>query len=131
MLARAKAKVGLDGLQRAPPDDVDATTLQNMTAQEASTWILTRTPTSFQRMMAANFSNGFERDEGQLKRNNADETKWTNPLEIQLPYAPSMKMYCVYGHGKETEVWAVPLYPKLLARTNLLPAFILVCTRRI
>lgn len=22
----------------------------------------------------------------------------------RLPYAPSMKIYCVYGHGKETEV---------------------------
>jgi phospholipid:diacylglycerol acyltransferase len=30
--------------------------------------------------------------------------KWTNPLEVQLPNAPSMKIYCLYGHGKETEV---------------------------
>jgi len=32
-----------------------------------------------------------------------DHAKWTNPLEVRLPYAPSMKIYCVYGHGKETE----------------------------
>jgi hypothetical protein len=83
----------------------DGEPLQNMTARDAGTWILTRTPTAFQRMMEGNYSNGFERDTAQLIRNNADPTKWSNPLEIQLPKAPSMKMYCVYGHGKETEVY--------------------------
>jgi hypothetical protein len=32
-----------------------------------------------------------------------DHTKWTNPLEIELPRAPHMRIYCLYGHGKETE----------------------------
>ncbi|KAI0644719.1 LACT-domain-containing protein [Trametes meyenii] len=77
--------------------------LFNMTSNEAGTWILERTPVSFQKMMASNYSFGIERDEERLKANNVDFTKWSNPLEIQLPYAPSMKMYCVYGHGKETE----------------------------
>ncbi|EIW62959.1 LACT-domain-containing protein [Trametes versicolor FP-101664 SS1] len=77
--------------------------LFNMTSTEAGTWILERTPTTFQKMLASNYSFGLERDVEKLKANNLDFTKWTNPLEIQLPYAPSMKMYCVYGHGKETE----------------------------
>jgi phospholipid:diacylglycerol acyltransferase len=55
-------------------------------------------------MIATNFSFGIERDEAVLKANDADHTKWSNPLEVQLPHAPSMKIYCVYGHGKETEV---------------------------
>jgi phospholipid:diacylglycerol acyltransferase len=55
-------------------------------------------------MVATNYSFGFEKDEKQLKKNAADHTKWTNPLEVTLPLAPSMKIYCVYGHGKETEV---------------------------
>jgi len=80
-----------------------AADIWNMTADDATSWILKRTPTSFQKMMATNFSVGIERNEKQLKKNNQDSTKWTNPLEIQLPYAPSLKMYCVYGHGKETE----------------------------
>ncbi|MDP2325993.1 MAG: hypothetical protein Q8N51_18480, partial [Gammaproteobacteria bacterium] len=29
--------------------------------------------------------------------------KWTNVLETPLPYAPSMKVYCMYGVGKPTE----------------------------
>ncbi|KAI0364420.1 LACT-domain-containing protein [Pilatotrama ljubarskyi] len=77
--------------------------LFNMTSSAAGTWILERTPVSFQKMMASNYSFGIERDVEKLKANNADFTKWTNPLEIQLPHAPSMKIYCVYGHGKETE----------------------------
>ena len=77
----------------------------------------------WQKMMATNYSFGIERDEEALKRNNFDHTKWSNPLEhrcvlfqvqvviwssfdilTRLPIAPSMKLYCVYGHGKETEV---------------------------
>jgi len=76
---------------------------KNMTADEAGTWILEHTPTSFQKMMATNYSCGIERDEKQLKKNNDDPTKWSNPLEASLPNAPSMKLFCVYGHGKETE----------------------------
>ncbi|KAI8992928.1 LACT-domain-containing protein [Trametes punicea] len=77
--------------------------LFNMTSSQAGTWTLERTPESFQKMMATNYSFGIERDVEKLKANNLDFTKWTNPLEIQLPHAPSMKIYCVYGHGKETE----------------------------
>jgi len=54
-------------------------------------------------MLEMNYSYGIERDEEQLRRNDADFRKWSNPLEVRLPYAPSMKIYCVYGHGKETE----------------------------
>jgi len=28
---------------------------------------------------------------------------WSNPLESPLPYAPKMKIYCMYGIGKKTE----------------------------
>lgn len=55
-------------------------------------------------MLATNFSYGIEKDEEKLKANDLDHTKWTNPLESRLPNAPSMKFFCVYGHGKDTEV---------------------------
>jgi phospholipid:diacylglycerol acyltransferase len=32
-----------------------------------------------------------------------DSESWNNPLVTPLPYAPSMKMYCLYGVGIETE----------------------------
>ncbi|WVW84254.1 hypothetical protein I302_106284 [Kwoniella bestiolae CBS 10118] len=75
----------------------------NLTLNEAGPYVLTHTPPSFQRMMESNYSVGFERDEEQLKKNDRDHTKWSNPLEVRLPEAPSMKIYCLYGHGKETE----------------------------
>ncbi|KAJ3784308.1 phospholipid:diacylglycerol acyltransferase [Lentinula aff. detonsa] len=77
--------------------------VKNMTSEMAGEWILEHTPSSFQKMMATNYSFGMERDEEALNRNDLDHTKWTNPLEVKLPNAPSMKMFCVYGHGKETE----------------------------
>ncbi|KAG1794325.1 Lecithin:cholesterol acyltransferase-domain-containing protein [Suillus plorans] len=76
---------------------------RNMTADDASTWILERTPSTFQKMIWTNYSFGIERNERVLKKNALDPRKWSNPLEVQLPNAPSMKMICVYGHGKETE----------------------------
>ncbi|KAJ3517266.1 hypothetical protein NLJ89_g617 [Agrocybe chaxingu] len=85
----------------ALPDNDPET--RNMTAEDASNWILEHTPSTFQKMLQTNYSYGIERDERQLKRNDADHRKWSNPLEVRLPNAPSMKIYCVYGHGKETE----------------------------
>ncbi|KAF4567493.1 hypothetical protein EYR36_011115 [Pleurotus pulmonarius] len=79
--------------------------VKNMTADEAGTWILEHTPSSFQKMIGTNYSYGIERDEAMLDKNDLDHTKWANPLEARhvLPRAPSMKIYCVYGHGKDTE----------------------------
>jgi len=33
--------------------------------------------------MQSNYSNGIERDEAALIRNNQDHRKWTNPLEVR------------------------------------------------
>ncbi|CDO75696.1 hypothetical protein BN946_scf184585.g9 [Trametes cinnabarina] len=57
--------------------------LFNMTSNQAGTWILERTPVSFQKMLETNYSFGIERDVEKLKANNLDFKKWTNPLEIQ------------------------------------------------
>jgi phospholipid:diacylglycerol acyltransferase len=42
---------------------------------EASPYILTHTPSSFQRMIQTNYSYGFETDEEQLKANDRDHRK--------------------------------------------------------
>ncbi|KAE8270998.1 hypothetical protein A4X09_0g1314 [Tilletia walkeri] len=76
---------------------------RNSTATNATTYLLQHAPSAFQVMLDSNYSNGFERNEAQLKRNAKDLRKWTNPLEVQLPNAPSMKIFCFYGTGKSTE----------------------------
>ena len=47
-----------------------------------------------QRMMESNYSNGIERDEEQLARNDHDPTKWTNPLEVR--YVCPVVLHCTY-----------------------------------
>ncbi|SPC65375.1 probable LRO1 - a lecithin cholesterol acyltransferase-like gene, mediates diacylglycerol esterification [Ustilago sp. UG-2017b] len=75
----------------------------NLTATEAHNFMLQHAPSSFQKMLATNYSHGIERDSEKLVANNQDHTKWSNPLEAILPNAPSMKLYCIYGVGKPTE----------------------------
>ncbi|CDZ96443.1 phospholipid:diacylglycerol acyltransferase [Phaffia rhodozyma] len=75
----------------------------NLTVTESNAFMLQHTPMPFQKMYGTNYSSGIEADIDQLRKNNQDHTKWTNPLEIQLPNAPSLKIFCMYGHGKETE----------------------------
>jgi len=55
----------------------------NLTIDEASPYILTHTPSAFQRMIESNYTYGFENDEGKLKENNGDHRTWSNPLEVQ------------------------------------------------
>lgn len=71
-----------------------------MTAEDAGTFILEHTPSSFQvcrkhtvlhrllivynqKMLSTNYSNGIEKDDKVLKKNDGDHTKWSNPLEIR------------------------------------------------
>ncbi|EKM80728.1 hypothetical protein AGABI1DRAFT_71227 [Agaricus bisporus var. burnettii JB137-S8] len=93
----------LIAFRRNPIENDDEVPSKNMTADETSDWILKHMPSSFQKMVATNYSFGIERDERELEKNNHDHRKWSNPLEVQLPKAPSMKIYCVYGVGKDTE----------------------------
>lgn len=72
-------------------------------------------------MLGTNFSYGIEKNEKKLKANDRDHTKWTNPLESRLPNAPSMKFFCVYGHGKDTEVCHLAQNAGSGAYNNILP----------
>ncbi|BEJ02371.1 hypothetical protein CcaverHIS631_0701660 [Cutaneotrichosporon cavernicola] len=80
-----------------------STIYPNLTAEETVPYILEHTSDTYQRMFESNYSVGFETDPRQLRKNAKDHSKWSNPLEVELPQAPSMKIYCLYGHGKETE----------------------------
>lgn len=54
------------------------------------------------RLAYSNSSTGIA-SPAQARQNERDPTSWTNPLQVPLPRAPSMKMYCLYGFGKDTE----------------------------
>lgn len=69
----------------------------NLTADESTIWTLQHTPYNWQKMIHTNYSIGMERDEEQLKRNNEDHRKWTNPLEIQYAYPGRSVLFGVKG----------------------------------
>lgn len=75
----------------------------NLSADAALTWLLQHTPSTFQRMVQTNYSNGMSFDEEEIQRNNQEPRTWSNPLEAALPNAPSMKVISLYGVGKPTE----------------------------
>lgn len=76
---------------------------KKLTMDEVYPWLAMHTDKYFQRMLHTNYSYGIERDPRKLRANNKDPTKWANPLEVTLPHAPNMKIYCIYGWNKPTE----------------------------
>lgn len=90
----------LEAREDGQPDHVPTA---NLTLTAGAPYLLTHTSPDYQRMFDRNYSIGFETDPKKLKANGRDHRKWSNPLEVELPHAPSMKIYCLYGHGKETE----------------------------
>ena len=62
----------------APADEKELshhTVSPNLTMDDASNYVLTHTPSAFQRMIATNYSYGFETDEKKLKANDRDHRK--------------------------------------------------------
>jgi phospholipid:diacylglycerol acyltransferase len=77
--------------------------VRNHTCSSGVHFLQKHTPNKFSEMLTRNYSFGIVTDEEQMQHIKEDRTKWTNVLESQLPNAPDMKIYCLYGYGKETE----------------------------
>lgn len=77
---------------------------KNISAEDALPFLLSHAPSWYQQSVYYNYSNGIEYDAKKIAWNGLhDPRTWTNPLEVALPYAPSMKMVVLYGEGKPTE----------------------------
>ncbi|KAJ1657558.1 phospholipid:diacylglycerol acyltransferase [Dispira simplex] len=78
--------------------------LTNATMDDALMLLNRSTSTNFRRRVYSEYSFGVETDPIVLSANSQDRpATWANPLESQLPNAPSTKIYCLYGVGKGTE----------------------------
>jgi phospholipid:diacylglycerol acyltransferase len=73
----------------------------NQTLDDVMMLLGSWTDEHFQRRMTADYSFGLATSLHDMEPDNP--RSWTNTLELQLPRAPSMKIYCLYGVGKETE----------------------------
>ncbi|KAK6500651.1 hypothetical protein TWF506_003416 [Arthrobotrys conoides] len=76
---------------------------RNMTVTGAINHLLQTSEPWFRDQILGSYSHGVAWSVPEAKENEADPKKWINPLEVPLPYAPSMKIYCFYGVGKGTE----------------------------
>jgi len=59
--------------------------------------------TNYKNFLKSTYSHDIAFTEEEIEANKNDETKWNNPLEVSLPYAPDMNIYCLYGINKPTE----------------------------
>lgn len=76
---------------------------KNLTMSESIDYLLSQGDANFRKRVERNYSFGLAKTTKELKDNENDPRKWTNPLEVTLPNAPNMKIYCFYGVGSPTE----------------------------
>lgn len=76
---------------------------QNLTVARGLEYLLNNSDPWFRKQVLRSYSHGVAHTKKEVEANEKIQSKWVNPLESRLPYAPSMKIYCFYGIGKETE----------------------------
>ena len=76
---------------------------KNLTMSESIDYLLSQGDANFRKRVERNYSFGLAKTTKELQDNENDPRKWTNPLEVTLPNAPNMKIYCFYGVGSPTE----------------------------
>ncbi|KAG2208306.1 hypothetical protein INT47_006162 [Mucor saturninus] len=86
-----------------PSDSSTDPLIRNYTVSGAIDLLLNNADEQFANHLHSNYSYGVTTNLKQLKANDNDPTKWSNPLESRLPNAPDMKIYCFYGIGTPTE----------------------------
>lgn len=82
---------------------VDDDQVNNYSIDEALDLLYQTANGEYTQMLTTNYSMGISVSKKELEKNNLDPSKWSNPLESQLPIAPSMHIYCLYGVGLSTE----------------------------
>jgi phospholipid:diacylglycerol acyltransferase len=78
-------------------------TSQNLTVGNILPYLYSHSEEWYKNMIESSFSHGVAHTSAEIEKNQNDPKKWVNPLETRLPLAPSLKIYCFYGIGKDTE----------------------------
>ncbi|KAK9479298.1 Lecithin:cholesterol acyltransferase-domain-containing protein [Lipomyces japonicus] len=76
---------------------------KNLTVAESIEFLYSQAPHWFRDRIKENYSFGLAKTRQELVANENDYRKWVNPLEVALPNAPDLKIFCFYGIGKPTE----------------------------
>lgn len=83
--------------------DDNSTLLSNMTMKDAIDYVYENSPGWLQKRIADQYTFGYAKTQKELDQNELHHSHWSNPLEVALPKAPSMKIYCLYGINNPTE----------------------------
>ncbi|QLL31052.1 hypothetical protein HG536_0A08690 [Torulaspora globosa] len=75
----------------------------NLTMQESIDMMLKLSPDWLQKRVEDQYSFGYAKTPAELQENELHHSHWANPLEVPLPLAPNLKIYCIYGVGNPTE----------------------------
>ncbi|SCU80271.1 LADA_0B06106g1_1 [Lachancea dasiensis] len=84
-------------------DSVDAYHSKGYNMEDALDLIMDISPPWLQARVRDQYSFGYAESERELRDNEGHHSHWTNPLEVPLPNAPDLKIYCMYGVGNPTE----------------------------
>lgn len=76
---------------------------RNLSMDGALDFMFSQTPAWFNDRVKNMYSLGIARTRKEVEANDNDPSKWSNPLEVALPNAPEMKIFSLYGVGKNTE----------------------------
>jgi len=78
-------------------------TKKNLTVSDSLPYLFNHSEQWYVDMVTSSYSHGVAHTKAEVERNQFLPSKWINPLETRLPLAPSLKIYCFYGTGKDTE----------------------------
>lgn len=81
----------------------DSLLQNNLTMEGSIDVMLDLSPRWLQERISAQYSFGYAKTPKELTKNDKHHSHWSNPLEVPLPNAPDMKIYCIYGINNPTE----------------------------
>lgn len=83
--------------------DGNSTFNNNLTMEDAIDVMLELSPTWLRDRINDQYSFGYAKTAKELQENELHHSHWANPMEVPLPNAPDMKIYCIYGVNNPTE----------------------------
>jgi len=85
------------------PGGNDTAPYANLTAGASLPFLFGETEEWYANIIKRSYSHGVAHSRAEVEKNEKHQNKWINPLETRLPNAPNLKIYCMYGVGKDTE----------------------------
>lgn len=76
---------------------------EGLSMDDSLNLVMKLSPAWLQERIKDQYTFGYARTPEELQENKKHHSHWSNPLEVPLPNAPDMKIYCIYGVNNPTE----------------------------